>query len=622
MDSPEVLNLFYLSFTSYELDITSDYRQVFLWHGCNVSLLGYNLIILYSSPSVYYYPAPGPSFFKTDVQKSATMIKTILSTDFIKTDITTDNNTRAGGGNSTDITTLPRHHPIYPILISMLSPDQQVSLSAEPENQENSERAYWQRDTEPKTQSRAICEKLFLAGNTARRVNRVAMNIISHKTSMLLSHKISQTCTKYVISRHSTKCRAKWRRKKIRYLTHFHYVTEKYSRYAERHDCSKAIADSLGMDKNRYLAVFHITYATFIDNYNGITDGIKNKRAGSNSLRAAKSRYLTGSAPGSTTVADKLLFRTAIAVRKGKKRHSRHADERVIYGKKTSSKLCKQTRRKGERRKKEVGQYIERNRFLRRSIRVKSKELTVARSRGPQDDQEKHVHAVGVLLVVSLSASERDAAGDVGLIASRETGIGLIPMLSATIRKGKTVSSAQKYGATNKPNQEKLDYRGIQVSSIDRSCVLCRNRGNKQSTTESTNEAMGPRAKQNQTVPPELKIGTPIFTSPISPIQTPQTEGKFKIPKKVVPEVRIVPLPAVYPTARCSYALPKQRNEYKNRTLTSSAPVIPEWEGRNFAPSSTPILVGSRLALGTNTTRTPTTSTGLTPLQYQGAINF
>ena len=72
--------MFNLSFTSYNPDITSDYRRGFYWHKCNVSLLGYNQIILYSSYSVSYYPAPGPSFFNTDIRQTKTLIKP-FSTD-------------------------------------------------------------------------------------------------------------------------------------------------------------------------------------------------------------------------------------------------------------------------------------------------------------------------------------------------------------------------------------------------------------------------------------------------------------------------------------------------------------------------------------------------------------
>ena len=71
MGSPVVPNLLFLSFTSYNPDISSDYRQRSFFFWGNVSLLGYNQIILYSSTvSVSYYPAPGPSFFNTDIQIS------------------------------------------------------------------------------------------------------------------------------------------------------------------------------------------------------------------------------------------------------------------------------------------------------------------------------------------------------------------------------------------------------------------------------------------------------------------------------------------------------------------------------------------------------------------------
>ena len=71
MGSPVVSNLLFLSFTSYNPDISSDYRKRSFFFRGNVSLLGYNQIILYSSiASVSYYPAPGPSFFNTDIQIS------------------------------------------------------------------------------------------------------------------------------------------------------------------------------------------------------------------------------------------------------------------------------------------------------------------------------------------------------------------------------------------------------------------------------------------------------------------------------------------------------------------------------------------------------------------------
>ena len=65
---------FTLSFTSYNPDITSDYRQGFSWQRSTVSLLGYNQIILYPSLSVSYYPALGPSFFTTDIRKLKALI--------------------------------------------------------------------------------------------------------------------------------------------------------------------------------------------------------------------------------------------------------------------------------------------------------------------------------------------------------------------------------------------------------------------------------------------------------------------------------------------------------------------------------------------------------------------
>ena len=71
MGSPAVSRLLFLSFTSYNPDISSDYRQRSFHFWGNASLLGYNQIILYSSIlSVSYYPAPGPSFFITDIQNS------------------------------------------------------------------------------------------------------------------------------------------------------------------------------------------------------------------------------------------------------------------------------------------------------------------------------------------------------------------------------------------------------------------------------------------------------------------------------------------------------------------------------------------------------------------------
>ena len=44
------------------------------WQKFKASLLCYNQIILYPSLSVYYYPAPGPSFFTTDIQKVTSVI--------------------------------------------------------------------------------------------------------------------------------------------------------------------------------------------------------------------------------------------------------------------------------------------------------------------------------------------------------------------------------------------------------------------------------------------------------------------------------------------------------------------------------------------------------------------
>ena len=74
MGSPVTATHFLLSFTSYNQDITSDYRHGFTWQNSKVSLLGYNQIILYSSSSVSYYPAPGPSFFNTDIRKHNPLI--------------------------------------------------------------------------------------------------------------------------------------------------------------------------------------------------------------------------------------------------------------------------------------------------------------------------------------------------------------------------------------------------------------------------------------------------------------------------------------------------------------------------------------------------------------------
>ena len=74
MGSPGTTYLFSLSFTSYNPDITSDYRQGFKWQKRKASLLGYNQIILYSSLSVYYYQAPGPSFFNTDIRNFSPLI--------------------------------------------------------------------------------------------------------------------------------------------------------------------------------------------------------------------------------------------------------------------------------------------------------------------------------------------------------------------------------------------------------------------------------------------------------------------------------------------------------------------------------------------------------------------
>ena len=69
MGSLVVTRPLFLSFTSYNPDISSDYRQRSFYFRGNASLLGCNQIILYSSIfSVYYYPAPGPSFFYTDIQ--------------------------------------------------------------------------------------------------------------------------------------------------------------------------------------------------------------------------------------------------------------------------------------------------------------------------------------------------------------------------------------------------------------------------------------------------------------------------------------------------------------------------------------------------------------------------
>ena len=79
--SPDGTSLFYLSFTSYNRDITSDYRHRILWQNGNASLLGYNMIILYSSASVFFYPAPGPSIFTTDIRNSPTNILFPIATE-------------------------------------------------------------------------------------------------------------------------------------------------------------------------------------------------------------------------------------------------------------------------------------------------------------------------------------------------------------------------------------------------------------------------------------------------------------------------------------------------------------------------------------------------------------
>ena len=63
-----------LSFTSYNLDTTGVYRQSLFSGVVNVSLLGYNLIILYSSFSFFYYPAAGPSFSLLSTLNSITTI--------------------------------------------------------------------------------------------------------------------------------------------------------------------------------------------------------------------------------------------------------------------------------------------------------------------------------------------------------------------------------------------------------------------------------------------------------------------------------------------------------------------------------------------------------------------
>ena len=74
MGSPADTTHFFLSFISYNPDITSDYRRGFKWHNSKASLLGYNQIILYSSTSVFYYPALGPSFFTTDILQTNTLL--------------------------------------------------------------------------------------------------------------------------------------------------------------------------------------------------------------------------------------------------------------------------------------------------------------------------------------------------------------------------------------------------------------------------------------------------------------------------------------------------------------------------------------------------------------------
>ena len=80
---PQKLAIVFLSLISYNLDITGDYRQnLFFLGGLNVSLLGYNLIILYSSFSFLYYPAAGPSFFHLRYTKlnATNQTRSLLST--------------------------------------------------------------------------------------------------------------------------------------------------------------------------------------------------------------------------------------------------------------------------------------------------------------------------------------------------------------------------------------------------------------------------------------------------------------------------------------------------------------------------------------------------------------
>ena len=79
---PLKLAAVFLSFTSYNLDIPGDYRQGLFFGVVNVSLLGYNLIILYSFFSFFYYPAAGPSFIHLRYTKlnTTTQTRSLLST--------------------------------------------------------------------------------------------------------------------------------------------------------------------------------------------------------------------------------------------------------------------------------------------------------------------------------------------------------------------------------------------------------------------------------------------------------------------------------------------------------------------------------------------------------------
>ena len=114
MGSPVVLDLFFLSFTSYNPDISSDYRQIYFYFWGNASLLGYNQIIVYSSHfSAFYYPAPGPSFFNTDIRNFITPTNPSCFTD-----ITTSH------GNDCYFPTVKilLLQPIYELFISIVAP--------------------------------------------------------------------------------------------------------------------------------------------------------------------------------------------------------------------------------------------------------------------------------------------------------------------------------------------------------------------------------------------------------------------------------------------------------------------------------------------------------------------